>query len=213
MTRRRMQRWTIAVLLAAAAALALGGLVRAADDKLAFVPKGGAQLLLEVKAKCGNCDDLAALVTAKRTADDWLKYFTGRTSTAAGLSEAEKKKGALAGFTDKQIKTLVTYLAINLPLAKDKVPADPARARWENVLPVDGRKLTLDRCMGCHSLATTLLIEGDLNAWGVIMRKSDHVNLGMNAQQLQELLNYLAINMPVPDDQIPDEFRKGGIGY
>lgn len=213
MTRRRMQRWTILVLLAAAAALALGGLARAADDKLAFVPKGGVQLLLEVKAKCANCDDLATLVTTKRTADDWQKYFTGRQSTVTGLSDAEKKKGALATFTDRQIKTLVTYLSINMPMARDKLPKDPARAQWEGVLPVDGRKLTLDKCMGCHSLATTLLIEGDLNAWGVIMRKSDHVNLAMNAQQLQELLHYLTINMPVPDSEIPDEFRKGGIGY
>ncbi|HET6946346.1 MAG TPA: hypothetical protein VFJ45_00870, partial [bacterium] len=85
MTRRRMQRWTRRVLLAAAAALALGGLARAADDKLAFVPKGGVQLLLEVKAKCANCDDLATLVTTKRTADDWQKYFTGRQSTVTGL--------------------------------------------------------------------------------------------------------------------------------
>lgn len=212
MTQRRMQRWTIGVLLAAAAALALGGLARAADDKLAFVPKGGVLLLLEVKAKCGNCDDLATLVTVKRSADDWLKYFTGRQSTATGLSEAEKKKGALATFTDRQIKTLVTYLSINMPMPKDRVPKDPARAKWDTVLPVDGRKLTLDKCMGCHSLATTLLIEGDVPAWGVVMRKSDHANL-VNAQELQELLHYLAINMPVPDDQIPDEFRKGGIGY
>lgn len=212
MRSRRTTRWAILLLLAAAAALALGGLARASDDKLAFVPKGGAQLLLEAKAKCANCDDLTTLVTVKRSADDWLKYFTGKQSTAPGLSETEKRKGALATFTDKQIKTLVTYLSINMPMAKDRLPKDPARARWETVLPVDGRKLTLDKCMGCHSLATTLLIEGNLNAWAVIMRKSDHANL-VNAQELQELLNYLTINMPVPDDQIPDEFRKGGIGY
>lgn len=207
----RISRWAV-LLLAVTAALALGGLARAADDKLAFVPKGGVQLLLEVKAKCANCDDLPTLATAKRSADDWQNYFTGKQSTVTGLSDAEKRKGALATFTPKQIKTLVTYLSINLPLPRDKLPRDPARAQWESILPVDGRKLTLDKCMGCHSLATTLLIEGDLNAWGVILRKSDHANLA-SGQQLQELLNYLAINMPVPDSQIPDEFRKGGIGY
>jgi len=67
--------------------------------------------------------------------------------------------------------------------------------------------------MGCHSLATAIRISGDLNAWSMILRKSDHVNLGMNTQQLQELMHYLAINMPVPEDEIPDEFRKGGSGY
>ncbi len=213
MKRRRMRRWAVLALVVAGGALALAGLARAAEDKLAFMPKGGVQLLLEVKAKCANCDDLATLVTTKRSEDDWLKYFTGRQSTATGLPDAEKKKGALATFSDQQIKTLVAYLAINLPMAKDALPRDPARAQWESVLPADGRKLTLDKCMGCHSLATTILISGDLNAWGVIMRKSDHQNLRMSAQQLQELMHYLAINMPVPDSEIPDEFRKGGIGY
>lgn len=210
---RRMNRWTVPVLAAAGTALVFAGLALAADDALKFMPKGGRELLVEVKAKCANCDDLVTLVTTKRSADDWQKYFTGKQSTVTGLSDAEKRKGALATFTEKQIRTLTAYLSINLPLARDQLPRDPARAQWEAVLPVDGRKLTLDRCMGCHSLATTILISGDLNGWGVIMRKSDHVNLGMNAQQLQEILHYLAINMPVPESEIPDEFKKGTGGY
>ena len=213
MKTRRAKTLAVLAIVVLISGLALAGLALAADDAFKFMPKGGRELLIEVKAKCANCDDLVTLVTTRRSADDWQKYFTGKQSTVTGLSDAEKRKGALATFTEKQIRTLTAYLSINLPLARDQLPRDPARAQWEAVLPVDGRKLTLDRCMGCHSLATTILISGDLNGWGVIMRKSDHVNLGMNAQQLQELLHYLAINMPVPESEIPDEFKKGTGGY
>jgi mono/diheme cytochrome c family protein len=213
MKTRRAKTLTVLAIVVLTSGLVLAGLALAADDTFKFMPKGGRELLLEVKAKCANCDDLVTLVTTKRSADDWQKYFAGKQSTVTGLSDAEKRKGALASFTEKQIKTLASYLSINLPMAKDKLPQDPARAQWETVLPADGRKLTLDKCMGCHSLATTVLISGDLNGWGVIMRKSDHVNLGMNEQQLQTLLHYLTINMPVPESEIPDEFKKGTGGY
>ena len=188
------------------------GAAPAAEDEFKFMPKGGREMFVEVLAGCSNCDNIATVVTTQGTQEDWLKYFSGRQSSLKSPA-GDRKKGALANLGDKQTKTLLSYLAVNTPISKDKLPKDAKKINWTALLPLDGRQLTLEKCMGCHSIGVTVLNEADYKGWGMIMRKSDHVVIRMTEKETETLKQYLAANMPLPEDQVPKALRQSSGTY
>jgi hypothetical protein len=177
----------------------------AAEDPYKFMPKGGREMFVEALGRCANCDP-AEIVASRRTAEDWLKYFAGRQTAK------DKKAGVLAHLGDKQAKTLASYMAANLPLAKASV-AKGSKIDWKAALPLDGRELTLEKCMGCHSLGATMLNDADLKGWDMILKKSDHRVLRMTDKEILTLQHYLTINAPVPEESVPKELRQSAGVY
>ncbi len=184
----------------------------AAEDEFKFMPKGGSEMFLDVLSQCANCDAIAELVTSQRTEEGWLKYFAGK-QRAQKYSGGDKKTGALAGLPEKQGKTLASYLAANAPMAKSSLPKDSKKADWKSVLPPDGRQLALEKCMGCHGIAVTMLNEADLRGWDMILRKSDHRGLKLTDREAQTLKSYLAINAPLPESEIPAALKQSSAAY
>ena len=205
-----MPKTILSALLASAAVFAAPG--SAAEDPYQFMPKGGRDLFVQVLAACTNCNDIVAAVATQSSQEAWLKYFTAKQSRQK-VAAAEAKRGALAGLSDKQTRVLLTYLAVNTPVPKEKLPRDPKSANWTSVLPPDGRQLTLEKCMGCHSLGVTVLNEADYRGWGMIMRKSDHVVIRMTEKEVETLKQYLSIITPIPQDQVPKELRESAGTY
>jgi len=190
---------------AAAAAIVMAGAASAATDEYSFMPKGGRDLFVEVLAACANCDDIANAVATQGNAEAWQKYFSGKQN--------RQKKPALSALSDKQVKVLVTYLGVNTPVPKANLPKDAKSANWTSVLPPDGRQLALEKCMGCHSLGVTVLNDADYRAWGMIMRKSDHVVIKMTDKEIETLKQYLTIIAPMPEDQVPKQLRESAGTY
>lgn len=80
------------------------------------MPRGGCTLLLEVLENCDDCrDDLQTILRTKRTPEEWGAYFQDR--------------GAMKNLTEKEITTLVVYLAINLPMEEIYIPKDPGQMK------------------------------------------------------------------------------------
>lgn len=207
---KKVRRFLVPAFLGGAALLV--SLALAGPDAFEFMPKGGREMLLEVVGRCANCDDIVTIVTTRRTQEEWLKYFTGRQSSLKNLAD-EKKKGALATLAERQMSTLVSYLAINTPIPKEKLPKDTKKVDWLSFLPPDGRQLTLEKCMGCHSIGVTVLNAADMRGWAMILRKSDHAVIKLTERETETLKSYLAVNMPVPEEEVPEELRKSGGAY
>ena len=200
---KRMPGWLLGALLGSVVVLADPSM--AAEDEYKFMPKGGRHLFVEVLAACANCDDIANVVAAQGSQEAWQKYFSGK--------QDRQKKAALAGLSDKQAKVLLTYLAVNTPVAKAKLPKDTKNVNWTSVLPPDGRQLALEKCMGCHSIGVTVLNDADYRAWGMIMRKSDHVVIKMTDKEIETLKQYLSIITPMTEDQVPKQLRESAGTY
>ncbi len=196
-----MMHWRL-VVAAAALVGAFPGL--AAVDEYKFMPKGGRDLFVEVLGSCANCDDIANAVSRQGTQEAWQKYFSAKQN--------RQKKPALAGLSDQQVKVLVTYLAVNTPVAKAP-PKDAKNVNWTSVLPPDGRQLALEKCMGCHSIGVTVLNDTDYRGWGMIMRKSDHTVIRMTDKEIETLKQYLSLITPMPEDQVPKELRQSSGTY
>ena len=162
-----------------------------AQDQFEFMPKGGSMLLLEV-LDSSSTDDIVSVVTAKRTQEEWEAYFTDQES-------------ALKDLTEKEVKTLVAYLAINMPIPEEEIPKETEKIDWVTFLPSDGWLLTLETCMNCHGLDAALIEERELVGWGTLFGGHDHVILPLTKQQWATLEYYLAINMPIPEEDIPEE--------
>lgn len=163
-----------------------------AQEEYEFMPKGGSTLLLEVLDSSPTCDDIVSIVTAKRTQEEWEAYFTNQES-------------ALKDLTEEQVKTLVAYLAINMPIPKEEIPEETEEIDWVTFLPSDGWLITLETCMNCHGLDAALIEERELIGWETLFGGHDHVILPLTEQQWETLEYYLAINMPIPEEDIPEE--------
>lgn len=207
---KTMRRIIVPAFLGSAALFANPAL--AAEDAFKFMPKGGREMFLEVLAGCANCDNIAALVTTPGTQQEWLKYFTGRQSSLKNPA-GDRKTGALANLAENQAKTLISYLTANTPIPKEKLPKDTKKIDWTSLLPLDGRQLALEKCMGCHSIAVTVLNAADYRGWGMILRKSDHTATRLTDREAETLKHYLAINTPIPEDKIPPELKQSSGAY
>src|SRR6185369_11431366 len=114
-------RMFIAVLAAAAFALA-----QAEGEDVAFMPKGGRTLLLELMG--ASSAQLRGVAQERRTEAQWREFV-----------DTQKKP-----MSQKERATLAAYLFVNMPVA-------PA-VQGATALPPDGRDLAWDGCQNCHSL-------------------------------------------------------------
>ena len=210
-------RKTLIVVASMAIIAALVGYALA-QDQWDWVPAGGATLLVDTIKNCTNCDDIVTMLTSpKIQTGEWKAYFESKDSTRTNDQAKEQVGvGALKGLTQRQINTLLDYLVINMPVDKAKLPQDPAKIDT-SVLPIEGKQLLLEFCMACHPISVQVTEDRDLDGWTMILTDSTHVQVtqanNVTDQQVQELIHYLADNMPLPIDQIPPEYQQRPPGY
>ena len=167
----------IAVLAAAAFALA-----QAAGEDLAFMPKGGKTLLVELMG--ASSTQLRSIAQERRTETQWREF-----------ADAQKKP-----MTQKERATLAAYLFVNMPVA--------SAAQGTPALPPDGRELAWDGCQNCHSLfAGYLTQDRELQGWRNLFLSPFHRDLKMSPREREEFARYSAINMPLKIEDVPPELR------
>jgi hypothetical protein len=174
------------------------------DPIFDFIPLGGRSLLTEVFADGAPADQVTAILTGKpATRDEWLADLKARTGALRGLASLE----------DHELTTLADYLSFNMPLASDKIPADPASADWDEILPRDGRDLALRHCQSCHIITVTVTQDRTKEAWLGTMNKPSHVEIDTTQAEREALASYLVLNAGIPIDDVPEDLRAGGASY
>jgi mono/diheme cytochrome c family protein len=167
-----------------------------AQDELAFVPDSGREILFKVANKFPKSEGLTSLAAAgKKTPAEWKGYLAA--------------KGVLAGLKEKQIEELVTYIAINSPFPKISGTAIKTAD-----LPIGGKQIVLDKCQGCHSISIVVLSEKPEVAWFNVLVRTDHAQVTEELKEIEvnTLTAYLAINMPVPEKDVPEDMRVPSLG-
>jgi mono/diheme cytochrome c family protein len=186
-----------------AGALALAPVLALAADVFDFIPAGGRTLLAGVFASGVPAAEAKGIVAGKRTREEWLKHLQARRQAIPGLKKLD----------EQQMQTLADYLSFNMPLPAAKIPADPARAAWDKILPPDGRDFALNYCQGCHIITVVVTQDRPKSAWLGTMNKPSHVGIKLSPAQREALANYLVLNAAIPPDQVPEDLRAGGASY
>jgi mono/diheme cytochrome c family protein len=191
----------------ARATLLLGAVLSAflaarAADVFDFIPLGGRSHLAHVLAG-RPADAVRAVVGGKHTGEEWLAYLRGHGKELPGVLR----------LSEKELLTLADYMSFNLPLPAAKVPANPAQANWEKLLPMDGRDIALDYCQSCHIITVVITQDRSKAAWLGSMNKPSHVGIKLSPAQREALANYLVLNAAIPIDQVPEDLRAGGATY
>jgi hypothetical protein len=173
------------------------------DPIFDFIPLGGRSFLADVLKAKAPADEIKAILTGKRTRDEWQTY----------LSDRKVRLPALKDLSDVELTTLADYLSFNMPLPARQTPTDPAKADWSKVLPRDGRDLALEYCQSCHIITVTVTQDRTKEAWLGTMNKPSHVGVKLSPQEREALASYLVLNAAIPIDQVPKELRAGGASY
>jgi mono/diheme cytochrome c family protein len=173
------------------------------DPIFDFIPLGGRSLLSKVFEGKPPAADVRALLTAKRTREEWV----------AELKSSAKTMPALQSLDDRELLTLADYLSLNMPLPAGKMPSDPARADWQKILPHDGRDLALEYCQSCHIITVTVTQDRAKEHWLGTMNKPSHIEIKLTRQEREALASYLVLNAGIPIDQVPEDLRAGGASY
>lgn len=189
--------WLSLAALVAASGVALAG------DVFDFIPAGGKTLLAKVLASRPSAEEARALLTGKRTREEWLGYLRGRGKAIPGLQPLK----------EKELITLADYLSFNMPLPAAQVPADPAKADPEKFLPPDGRDLVLTHCQSCHIITVVITQDRSKEAWLGSLNKPSHVQIKLTREQREALASYLVLNAAIPIDLVPEDLRAGGATY
>jgi len=187
----------------ALAALLLGALAARAADVFDFIPLGGRTLLAKTFASRPPADEVKGLLSAKHTREEWLSYLRGHSKAITGLQR----------LNDKELLTLADYLSFNLPLPPARIPANPAQANWEKLLPLDGRDFALEHCQSCHIITVVITQKRSKDAWLGSMNKPSHIQIKLTREQREALASYLVLNAAIPIDEVPEELRAGGATY
>lgn len=189
--------------LAGLGLLAAGPLLAATEDVFAFIPSGGRTLLTQLFDSKPSGAQVKAILTARRSRDEWLGDLKSRSGDIPALQKLD----------DKELLTLADYLSFNMPLAASQLPAGPASTAWDKVLPPDGRDFALEKCQGCHIITVVVTQDRSKEAWLGTMHKPSHVRIKLSEDQRAALASYLVINAGIPVNQIPEELRAGGASY
>lgn len=178
-----------AMMLAVALAGALPALGQLSFD---FMPKGGKSLFIDVFGAKPDQATIAEITGASRSEAEWTERLKAR--------ETDLK--------DKQLRTLASYLAVNMPLAKEPVEAAMKAGVITPALPPDGRELAWNQCQPCHSLfAGYLSQDRDLDGWRNTFRTPFHRELTLTEQEREEFAHYSVINMPMKFEDVPEDLR------
>jgi hypothetical protein len=191
------------VVLPLLAAMLLTPLPAQAADVFDFIPLGGRTLLAKVFASRPPADEVKALLSAKHTREEWQSYLRDHSKAITGLQR----------LGDKELLTLADYLSFNMPLPLAKIPANPAQANWEKLLPPDGRDFTLEYCQSCHIITVVITQKRSRDAWLGSMNKPSHIQIKLTREQRDALASYLVLNAAIPIDDVPEELRAGGATY
>jgi len=189
--------------LIACGALPVDPLLAQTKDVFAFIPVGGRTLLARVVESHPPAAELQAILTGKRTREEWLSY----------LKSKAKSIPALQKFSEQEQLTLADYLSFNMPLASGQSAADLAKADLEKALPADGRDFALEKCQGCHIITVVITQVRPVPAWLGTMNKPSHARIKLSPEQREALASYLVLNGGIPIDDVPEELRAGGASY
>ncbi len=185
------------------AALLLGAAAAWAADVFDFIPAGGRTLMARALEGRPGADEVRALLSGKRTREDWLAYLRGHSKAIPGLQRLK----------EKELLTLADYLSFNMPLPAGKIPASPAQANWEKLLPPDGRDFALQYCQGCHIITVVVTQDRSKDAWLGTLGKPSHVQIKLTRGEREALASYLVLNAAISIDDVPEELRAGGATY
>ena len=181
----------------------VSGVLRAqTDDVFAFIPSGGKTLLSEI-VRGAPADEVRDLLTGRRDRDGWRDHLVSRGPALAGVQK----------ISEQELFTLAAYLSFNMPLADKSVPANPARANWQKVLPPDGRDLVMENCQFCHIITVVVTQEKSQDAWLGTMNSPSHIEIELTPRQREALASYLVLNAAIPIDLVPEALRAGGASY
>ena len=173
------------------AALVLGTLPAFAQEDHGFMPKGGNVLLQQVLAQA-SATDLHAILGTSHSAAEWQDTMRPRTGA---LSEREQR-------------TLATYLAGNLPLPADVVEQAATGAKLAAALPPDGYELAWNHCGSCHSLFTGYLMQDrDTKGWLSVFLSPFHRQIKLTDKERTTFAGYSSINMPMQAQDVPPDLR------
>jgi mono/diheme cytochrome c family protein len=172
-------------------------------EQLTFIPAGGRTLLTNIATSKPPADELKALLTGKRSRDDWSGYLKAHSQAVPPLQSQ----------SDKQRLTLADYLSFHMPLPANQVPANLTRTDWTRTLPKDGRDLALDNCQGCHIITVVVTQVRTKTAWLGTLSTPAHAVIKMTPAEREELASYLVLNAGIPIEQVPEELRASGATY
>ncbi len=164
-----------------------------------WLPKGGTLLLEKVIKNYDGWKDLKTILKIKKAEDEWILYF-------------QSKPGALKDITEKEVKTLASYLAYNIPNKKIKIPKKIKKFKFSK-MPIDGQNLLLTKCSLCHPIGPPLMEDREVEGWRSGYYLPPHPQLKLPQHELETLIHYLAYNMPLPIDVIPEELQAELPGY
>lgn len=177
------------IMLAVALAGALPALGQLTYD---FMPKGGKSLFIEVFGVKPDQATIAEITGAGRSEAAWTERLEARKT----------------GLNDRQLRTLASYLAINMPLAEEAVEAAVKGGAIAPALPPDGRELAWNHCQSCHSFFTGYLTQDrDREGWRNAFRTPFHRELKLTEQEREEFVHYSVINMPMKFEDVPEDLR------
>ena len=171
-------------------------------EQLTFIPSGGRTLLTDIANSKPPADELKALLTTKRSREEWSSYLN-----------AHKTVPGLQRLGDNERLTLADYLAFHMPLPANQVPANPANTGWTRTLPKDGRDLALADCQGCHIITVVVTQARTKSHWVGTMGTPSHSVIKMTAEEREELASYLELNAAIPIEKVPEELRASGATY
>jgi mono/diheme cytochrome c family protein len=178
-------------------------LLAQSKDVFAFIPPGGRTLFAQVVASRPPTDELQAILTGKRTREEWLVYMKSKNKTLP----------ALQPLGEQELLTLADYLSFNMPLASGQGAADLAKADLTKALPPDGRDFALEKCQGCHIITVVITQVRPVAAWLGTMNKPSHARIKLSREQREALASYLVLNGGISIDDVPKELRAGGASY
>lgn len=162
----------------------------AAQTGFEFMPDGGRNLVIQ--AFGANPETLAGVAERKADADGWRVLL----------------KEQAPDFSAAQVDTLASYLALNLPLANAAALRGMTPEQATRTLPLDGKELAIRHCQFCHGFYTAYLgHDRDLNGWLVVFNSPFHMEIAMNPTERQTFASYSAINLPIPFEDVPPDFR------
>lgn len=175
----------------ALAALSLGALPAFAQDDHGFMPKGGNILLQQLLAQA-PATELRTVLNARRNAAEWQEAMRPRAG----------------GLTDREQRTLASYLGANLPLPADIAEHATTPGKLAAALPPDGDDLAWNYCQSCHSLFSGYLMQDrDVKGWLSVFLSPFHRQIKMTDQQRATFAGYSSINMPMQVQDVPSDLR------
>jgi len=182
-------------------ALTVAPLRAQVDEIFDFMPLGGRSLLSQLVDQGLPPGELQAILSAKRTAEEWVGY----------LQERQGSVPAIQNLGEQELLTLADYLAFNMPASE--ISAQANAVELAAALPPDGRDLSLDYCQSCHIITVVVTQDRPQQAWLGTMSKPSHIEIDLTTAQREALANYLVLNAGIPIDLVPEELRAGGATY